>query len=237
MLTCVLTPSGHLSGDLWITTSRLLLHSQRLIGSIRLGIVTAASARSYHFGTVDGVPVEVRRSRKRKRSVQAYRDGQQVVVLLPASMSSAEEQRWVRQMVLRVTSMEQRRRSRVPGSDDELMKRAGALACRYLPEGTTPASVRWVRNQHSRWGSCTPSTKTIRLSNRLKAMPQWVVDYVLLHELTHLLVPGHGADFWTHLAAYRYTERAQGYLEGVQATAQLEEAWETTEIEDPAEAV
>lgn len=194
--------------------------------------MAAADSTTYHFGTIDGVPVEVRRSRRRKRSVQAYRDGTKIVVLLPASMSRSDEKRWVHQMVDRVTSMERRRIGGIPASDEGLLTRSAMLSRRYLPAGTTPASVRWVTNQNSRWGSCTPSTKTIRLSHRLKSMPQWVVDYVLLHELTHLIVPGHGADFWAHLADYAYTERAQGYLEGVQATAQLENAWELADVAD-----
>jgi len=48
--------------------------------------------------------------------------------------------------------------------------------------------VRWVDNQRSRWGSCTPADRTIRLSRRLQDMPAWVIDYVLVHELVHLHV-------------------------------------------------
>jgi predicted metal-dependent hydrolase len=52
-------------------------------------------------------------------------------------------------------------------------------------------------------------------------MPEWVIDYVLLHELAHLVVPSHGADFWDLVARYPKTERARGYLEGVSAAAGL----------------
>ena len=45
-------------------------------------------------------------------------------------------------------------------------------------------------------------------------MPPYVIDYVLLHELTHLLVPGHGPAFWAELEAYPLTERARGFLDG-----------------------
>jgi hypothetical protein len=78
-----------------------------------------------------------------------------------------------------------------------------------------------VTNQRSRWGSCTPDDGTIRLSTQLRGMPGWVVDYVLMHELTHLLVPGHGQPFWDLVNRYPRTERARGYLEGVAATAGL----------------
>ena len=86
----------------------------------------------------------------------------------------------------------------------------------------TPTSVRWVANQRARWGSCTPADGTIRLSERLRGMPAYVVDYVLLHELAHLLVPGHDDDFWGWLERYDLTERARGFLEGVSAASHLE---------------
>lgn len=72
----------------------------------------------------------------------------------------------------------------------------------------------WVGNQTTRWGSCTPASGTIRISTRLQQMPSWVLDYVLVHELAHLLAPGHGKDFWALVRGYPRTERARGYLEG-----------------------
>jgi hypothetical protein len=147
--------------------------------------------------------------------VSAYRDGDRTVVLLPARMSAAEEQRWVGIMLDRLAAQEKRRRP----SDEALAQRARELSDRYLGGRAVPLSVRWVDNQNTRWGSCTPLDASIRLSSRLQGMPPYVVDYVLLHELAHLLVPGHGPRFWTLLAAYPRTERARGYLEGVAASA------------------
>ena len=45
-------------------------------------------------------------------------------------------------------------------------------------------------------------------------MPPWVIDYVLLHELAHLVEQGHGPRFWALLEGYPRTERARGFLEG-----------------------
>jgi predicted metal-dependent hydrolase len=157
--------------------------------------------------------VEVVRSTRRRRTVSAQRVGDRIVVSVPARISRAEEQRWVALMVSRVLAGERRQRP----SDADLMERAAALSARYLSGRATPTSVRWVDNMSARWGSCTPVDGTIRLSRRLVGYPAYVIDYVLLHELAHLIVPGHGAAFWQELAGYEQRERARGFLEGVAA--------------------
>ena len=165
----------------------------------------------------DGVGnvVEVRRSARRRRTVTAYREMGRTVVLIPAAFSPAEERRWVAQMVAKLHTREERRR-RSLGGDDELMARARVLSTAHLDGLAEPASVRWVDNQHRRWGSCTPADRSIRLSSRLRAMPDYVVDYVLVHELVHLLEPGHDERFWALVARYPRAERARGFLEGVE---------------------
>ena len=145
----------------------------------------------------------------------AYRESGRTVVLIPAAFSPAEERRWVAQMVARLQTREERRR-RSLGGDDELMARARALSAAHLDGTPQPASVRWVDNQNRRWGSCTPADGTIRLSSRLRAMPEYVVDYVLVHELAHLVEPSHDARFWSLVARYPLAERARGFLEGVE---------------------
>jgi hypothetical protein len=96
------------------------------------------------------------------------------------------------------------------------MARARELSEAHLDGLAEPASVRWVDNQHRRWGSCTPADRSIRLSSRLRSMPEYVVDYVLVHELVHLLEPGHGERFWDLVGRYPRAERARGFLEGVE---------------------
>lgn len=155
--------------------------------------------------------VEVRRSRRRTATVSAYRDGDRTVVAIPARFSAAQEREWVAKMVSRLEDKERRRRP----SDDELVERARELSVKYLDGAARPTSVRWAANQERRWGSCTLADGSIRLSTRLQGMPEWVIDYVLLHELAHLLHGGHGPDFWKLLESYPRTDRARGFLEGV----------------------
>jgi predicted metal-dependent hydrolase len=182
-----------------------------------MGRKTARTPSVVLPATPDRPEVEVRRSTRRRRTVAAYREGDRVVVLVPARISRAEEREWVSTMLARLAKQDSRRRP----TDEGLQQRATELSRRHLDGLAVPASVRWVANQNSRWGSCTVSDRTIRLSERLQGMPAWVIDYVLVHELAHLLVPGHGPDFWQWVDRFPRTERARGYLEGVSAAAGL----------------
>ena len=162
--------------------------------------------------------VEVRRSKRRRRTVSAYREGDRIVVLIPASLSRRQEAEWVETMVARVEKAEARRRP----SDDDLLRRATDLSDAWLDGRAVPASVRWVDNQRSRWGSCTPVDRSIRLSRRLQDMPGWVADYVLVHELAHLIEAGHNDRFWAWVARYPQAERARAWLDGYSAGARFE---------------
>lgn len=166
--------------------------------------------------------IEVRRSARRRRTVSAYREGDKIIVLMPARLPKREQDQWVADMVERVTAREAKLRSSGSrASDEALLARARQLSKDYLDGRARPVSVRWSGNMAHRWGSCTTVDATIRLSDRLRPMPEWVIDYVLVHELAHLLVPGHGPDFWAWANRYPRTERARGYLDGVAMAAQL----------------
>ena len=160
--------------------------------------------------------VEVRRSPRRRRTVTAYRDRDAIVVVVPQRMSRAEEHVVVAELVGKVLAREAR--AVIARGEDALLARARELAARYLaPElgdPPLPARVAWVTNQRQRWGSCTASTGVIRLSHRLQAMPTWVLDYVLLHELAHLAEPNHSGAFWRLVNRYPSAEKARGFLEG-----------------------
>jgi hypothetical protein len=149
------------------------------------------------------VRYEVVRSPKRRKTVQARLVGGVVQVSIPARMTKAEEEKWVAEMVGRF-------QRKAATEHIDLAARAEVLATRYgLP---TPDTIRWVDNQEWRWGSCTPDDRSIRLSTRLAGFPDWVVDYVVVHELVHLVVGGHGRDFWALVNRYPKTERARGFL-------------------------
>ncbi|WP_116114231.1 M48 metallopeptidase family protein [Austwickia chelonae] len=160
------------------------------------------------------LPVDVRRSARRRRTVSARVEAGRLVVLIPDVFTTQQESEWVATMRIRLAA----RQRRGPSSSDEALRaRAHALSARYLGGRAVPASVRWVDNQHTRWGSATPSRGSIRLSRTLVGMPDYVIDYVLLHELAHLLEADHGPAFWALLREVPFVERARGYLDGYTA--------------------
>jgi predicted metal-dependent hydrolase len=147
--------------------------------------------------------VEVVRSPRRRKTIQAKMVGGILKVYIPASFSSEEEFKWVSEMVGRM----ERRRS---AERIDLAARAETLSRQFGLE--RPRSIRWVDNQESRWGSCTPADRSIRISSRLGREPGWVIDYVIVHELAHLSVAGHGPRFWALVGRYPLAERARGFL-------------------------
>ena len=88
-----------------------------------------------------------------------------------------------------------------------------ALGLRYL-DGVVPTSIRWSRSQNKRWGSCTVSTGDVRISDRLRAVPTWVLDAVIVHELAHLLEPTHSPRFRELEHRYPRQKEAECFLEG-----------------------
>lgn len=147
--------------------------------------------------------VEVIRSTRRRKTVEARQVGGRLRISIPATMTGAEERHWIEEMSRRFE-----RRARAQPID--LTERARALARQYhLP---APASIRWVENQRTRWGSCTIATSAVRISTALAGFPAWVLDYVIIHELAHLIEPNHSPGFWALVARYPRAERARGYL-------------------------
>ncbi len=148
-------------------------------------------------------PVEVIRSDRRVKTVSARIVDGVIRVRIPSWMSSRDEAEFVTNIVKRV---ELKRRS--DGID--LEARARALAAKFdLP---LPKSIHWSKTQRQRWGSCSPHSGHIRISDRLVDVPPWVLDYVIVHELAHLVEPNHSPAFYELEQRNPLAERATGYL-------------------------
>lgn len=146
---------------------------------------------------------EVIRSARRKKTVQASVVDGIVRIRIPGSMSAEEEAHWVDVMRRR---MEHQHRA----TEVNLPDRARALAAGYdLPR---PEDIVFSTRQRQRWGSCTPTTGRIRISSQVASFPSWVVDYVIVHELAHLIEANHSPVFWALVDRYPLSERARGFL-------------------------
>ena len=152
--------------------------------------------------------VKIIRSSRRKKTVQAKLIDDRLHVYLPMGMSSTAEQKWVEKMV---NQWERHEHQRLLNSDDKLEQRAEKLNKQYF-KGSLKFSIQFVSNQQKRFGSCSPHSKRIRISDRVASMPVWVQDYVIFHELTHLIYNDHSSDFWNKVNEFALSERARGYL-------------------------
>ena len=153
--------------------------------------------------------VEVRVSKRRKKSAGAHWEGDRIVVVVPTHLRGAARDDMVEHLTRRLT----RHRPQLHAPDDFLAERARHLGSVYL-DGVVPASIRWSTNQTKRWGSCTLATREIRISSRLRAVPPWVLDAVIVHELAHLVEPNHSPRFHQLEARYPRRRDAELFLDG-----------------------
>jgi len=151
--------------------------------------------------------IKIIKSRRRRRTAAAQLKNGLLEIRLPAWISSGEAQKIVQKFI---TSFKKKSAPKV-ASDKELKKLAGELNRQYFQE-ELKYSICWSKNQNSIQGSCAIKNKTIRISERLKNVPLWVLKGVIVHELTHLLIPNHSKKFWELANRYPLMERSRGYL-------------------------
>lgn len=153
------------------------------------------------------------RSARRKRGVSAFRSNGLIEIHIPDRTSRKAERELIPEMIALVLARESKSRR----GDDDLQLAASRLLTEYLPEfHERPSAISW-RSMQGRWGSCTTVDSTIRIAERLASAPAYVLDCVILHELIHLRIPGHGADFAEYLARYPERDRAEAFLEGFES--------------------
>ena len=155
--------------------------------------------------------IKIIRSRNRSKTIQARMVQGMMEVRAPAGMSDKELQPHIERLRRRLERKQAHKRL----DDTGLEERAQELNQQYFGGKLSWNSIRWVTNQNKRYGSCTPADKTIRISHRIASMPAFVRDYVIVHELAHLIEANHGPNFWKLVYQYERTERARGYLMAV----------------------
>lgn len=155
----------------------------------------------------NGWDLQIIRSPRRHRTLAAAIVGSTLEVRIPARLDVHDELEAVADICRRLL-----RRSRPAEADRELLRRAKRLDRQYLGGTAVPASARYSTRLSSAFANADLISRTVKISERLRGAPRWVLDYLLLHELVHLVEPLHSARFWRLVDSYRYAERAKGYL-------------------------
>jgi hypothetical protein len=162
------------------------------------------------------ITVRVRRDRRLKKSARLERDEGAIILRVPYRLPRREVNRLLADIPGRLARKQERAARR---TDDDLQARAETINQKYFKGEIEWAAIRWVGNMRTRLGSCTRGGSTdghIRISERIKGWPEWVVDYVIAHELAHRAHANHSQAFWDYLTeAYPLTERARGFIQGV----------------------
>ena len=173
----------------------------------------------YTITDVNGkaVPVLVRHDRRLKKSSrwQWEKDGS-ILLRIPYHLPKREIGRLLDQVAGQLSQQKKLAERR---TDAELQLRAEMINRKYFAGKIEWRAIRWVGNMEQRLGSCTnggPTDGHIRISEKIKDWPDWVVDYVIAHELVHRLHADHRAGFWKALTeGYPLSERAREFIKGV----------------------
>jgi hypothetical protein len=161
--------------------------------------------------------IEIASDRRLRRSARWVRQNDGSILLrVPHKSSERDIERMLQNIERRLAKMRSPRHIR---TDEDLQERAAEINKKCFGGELAWTSIRWVGNMEHRLGSCTTgglSDGAIRLSERIREWPSWVVDYVIAHELAHRKYPNHSAAFWDFLKqAYPLTDQAIGFVKGV----------------------
>lgn len=146
-------------------------------------------------------------SPRRRRTVGARVVDGVLEVRVPHWMPVREREQWAQRMKERI----RRQVARARRPDGGLQERAERLNRLYFRGRLRWNSIAWSRTS-ARWGSCSTGAQLIHIAERARALPGWVLDYIVVHELAHLVHIDHDPNFWEAVNAYPLAERARGYL-------------------------
>ena len=161
--------------------------------------------------------VIVRRDKRLKKSSRWQRESDGSILLrIPYRLPKRQIPDLLKQITKRLDKQVKQASRR---TDADLQQRAEYINKKYFGGKIEWRAIRWVGNMNHRLGSCTnggPTDGHIRISDKIKHWPQWVIDYVIAHELVHRLHSDHSKAFWEILTqGYPKTERARGFIQGV----------------------
>ena len=157
---------------------------------------------------IDGLQVELTRKRVKKMNMRIKAPDGRIVISAPYIVPDREviafvrsRRDWIDRSVARIRAKAEAHPEPIDRAEKEArrkdLKRRVAERLPVIEEATGLRCSGWtVRDMHTRWGSCNTKTHHINLSLMLATRSDAELDYVILHELVHTVVPNHGADFY-----------------------------------------
>ena len=149
------------------------------------------------------------RSKNRRKTIGARLENETIIVYAPVNYPEKELERIIEKFKSRFA---RRKKKKELNAQVSLIDIAQKLNQTYFGGAIKIESIEYSAHQDRIFGVCNYRDRSIRLSYRLAAMPEWVRDYVIMHEMAHILEPNHSPAFWALVNRYSLTERARGYL-------------------------
>lgn len=153
--------------------------------------------------------IKIIRSRRRRRTVSARVIKDTLLISAPALLSQERLDRIVADFKIK---FERKKLKEDLDRKQSLADIAQKINEQYFGNKLKINSIEYAIDQDSKYGCCNYSSGRIRISHKVGLMPSWVRDYVVIHEMAHLLEPNHSANFWEIVSRYKLAERARGYL-------------------------
>ena len=153
--------------------------------------------------------VKVARSDRRKKTISARLVEDTIHINVPANTSEVHLKELISNFKKR---FERRKLKKELNAKQDLKSVVGRLNERHFDSRLKVNKIEYATDQYKKFGCCNYKSKTIRISHQLIEMPPWVRDYVIFHEMAHIIEPNHSSAFWKIISRYRLAERARGYL-------------------------
>ena len=153
--------------------------------------------------------VKIVRSHRRRRTVSAHLIKDTLLVNAPLMLSQKCLDRIIEGFKVK---FEKKKLKDELKKSESLADIAARMNERYFANLLKINSIEYATNQNHKFGCCNHRTARIRISHRIELMPVWVRDYVVIHEMAHLIEPNHSREFWALVSRYKLAERARGFL-------------------------
>lgn len=166
--------------------------------------------------SIEGIPITVTKKRMKNLYLRIRQEDGSVFISAPHQCSDArirafakERIEWVKTYREKYMEQNKNRQQRPPLSEAEIRRRKALLRAaaqklveKYEPLMGVEVSGITIRQMKTRWGSCNAKTHHINLNLALYEKGPECLEYVVVHEMCHILEAGHNAVFWGYVTRY-----------------------------------